>query len=63
MQDSLRKKIRAWREQIGYREALKAFDIVGIPKGTAQKLLAGTYNSQPGRLLLQAIDKAMKEDW
>lgn len=60
MNASLKKKIQKWRERIGYQEALKSLEVVGVSKSAAQKILAGTYEPEPKRLLLQAIELAMK---
>lgn len=59
MDKKLQKKINAFRARIGYGLALSEFIAVGVSKSIAQKLLAGTYKSNPRGLVLKALEEVM----
>jgi hypothetical protein len=60
MNSDLKKKIKDWRAKVGYRVASLALVSEGISGSTMQKLLAGSYLSQPKPLVLNAINRAIK---
>lgn len=62
MKDSdLKMRLKKWIAQIGPGEAQSRLISAGMSGSTALKLVVGTYKSQPKRLLLQAIESAMKD--
>ncbi len=62
MPDDLKLKINKWMRRIGRKSAEKQLIICGVSLSAAQKLLAGTYASEPKRLLMEAIQMAMKDE-
>lgn len=61
MNKKLQTKIDIFRSKVGYKIALGELIEAGISKSAAQKLLAGTYISDPKRLLLRAIESVIGE--
>ena len=60
MENDLKTKLHAWKKRLGYSEASRRMVIAGINVSAAQKLLAGTYPSNPKIDMLKLIDKAME---
>jgi len=62
MKKNLQNRIDAFRADLGYTLALNAFIRAGLSKSIAQKLLAGTYKSEPSGLYLKAIESVLRGD-
>ncbi len=60
MKSTLKNKMAKWREKVGYHIALQRLIDHGLSKSVGQKLLAGTYRSNPKGLYLRALEEAMK---
>lgn len=60
MKKKLQRKIDAFRVSIGYIAALNALMQAGLSRSIAQKLLAGTYPSDPKGARLRDIEIALK---
>ncbi len=61
MEKELEKRLSWWIAKIGKSEAERQLILAGMSGSTAQKLIAGSYASQPKRLLLKAIEEALKK--
>lgn len=55
------KKVQEWSQKIGQNEAYIRLLRAGLSQSLVDKLIYGTYPSEPGRLVLKAIDEAMKK--
>lgn len=53
----LNKRIKAWADQVGEKQALKTLVTADIGPSTAEKLVKGTYKSTPKKIAktLEAI--------
>jgi len=60
MKKKLQQRIDAFRNNVGYIPALNALMQAGLSKSIAQKLLAGTYPSEPKGLHLRAIETVLR---
>ncbi len=61
MDENLKKRIKAWAAKIGEKKAEGQLVGAGMSGSTAFKLIQGTYEHEPKKLLLQAIETALKQ--
>ena len=61
MDKNLEKRICYWVIKVGKVEAQKQLVSEGIALSTVQRIVSGTYESQPRTLLLNAIEAALKK--
>ncbi len=59
MSKDIKKRIEAAKAKIGKDALFDSLYKAKVGVGTIQKLLAGTYESEPGKLLSEAIEKAL----
>ena len=56
------KNVQKWADKIGRNEAHILLIRAGVSPSLAYKLILGTYRSEPGKLVKNAIREAMKRD-
>lgn len=61
MEKSLKMRIQGWRDKVGRQKAEEILKSNGVKRGTAQKLLAGTYPNNPKFELRSSIESALKK--